>query len=73
MIWPKANQKTEQKQLNQIKFKEIKSFLIKSLVGVVLTLIQIINSQMNFIVRLLKNSREEKFIHLSETIFAVLT
>ena len=31
-----------------------------------------VNSQMNFISRLLKNSRKEKFIHLLETIFWVL-
>ena len=54
-------------------FQWFTSFLIKSLVGVVLTLSQIINSQMNFIVRLLENSREEKFVHYLETIFAVLT
>ena len=33
---------------------------------------QIINSQMNFIKRLLENTRNEKFIHLLETIFRVL-
>ena len=33
---------------------------------------QIINSQMNFIKRILENSRNEKFIHLLETIFRVL-
>ena len=32
---------------------------------------QIINSQMNFIKRILENSRNEKFIHLLETIFRV--
>ena len=33
---------------------------------------QIINSQMNFISRLLENLKDEKFIHLLETIFGVL-
>ena len=33
---------------------------------------QIINLQMNFESRSLENSREERFIHLSETIFGVL-
>ena len=33
---------------------------------------QIISLQMNFIKRSLKNSRDEKFIHLLETIFGVL-
>ena len=33
---------------------------------------QIINLQMNFIGRSLKNLREEKFIHQLETIFRVL-
>ena len=47
-------------------------FFIKSLVEVVLLLDQIISLQMNFIGRLLENSREEKFIHLLETIFGVL-
>ena len=50
----------------------VKRTLIKSLVEVVLTLNQIIRLQMNFIDRLLKNLREEKFIHLLETIFGVL-
>ena len=45
--------------------------LIKNLVEVVLTLNQIITLQMNFIDRLLENLREEKFIHLLETIFGV--
>ena len=56
------------------------SFVIKSLVEVVLTLRsqinlllgQIINLQMNFIDRSLGNLRNEKFIHLLETIFWVL-
>ena len=47
------------------------NFLIKSLVQVVLPLNQIINLQMNFIGRLSKKLREEKFIHLLETIFGV--
>ena len=47
-------------------------FFIKSLVEVVLLLDQIISLQMNFIGRLLENSREEKFIHPLETIFGVL-
>ena len=33
---------------------------------------QITNSQINFIGRLLENSRDEKFIHFLETIFGVL-
>ena len=49
-----------------------KSFLIKSLVEVVLTLNQVISLKMNFIGRLLENLREEKFIHRLETIFGVL-
>ena len=55
------------------------SFLIKSLLEVVLTLRlqinlllnQIINLQMNFIGRLLENLSKKKFIHLLETIFGV--
>ena len=43
----------------------------KSLVGVVLLLDQNISFEMNFIGRL-ENSRGEKFIHPSETIFGVL-
>ena len=39
---------------------------------VVLTLHQIISSRVNFISRLLENLRDEKFIHLLETIFGVL-
>ena len=39
---------------------------------VVLTLNQIISSRVNFISRLLENLRDEKFIHLLETIFGVL-
>ena len=46
--------------------------LIKSLVAVALILSQIINSQMNFIDKIIENSRGEKFIHLLETIFWVL-
>ena len=42
------------------------SFLIRSLVEVVLVLNQIINLQMHFTSRSLTNSREEKFIHLLE-------
>ena len=44
-------------------------FLIKNLVKVVLLQSQIINLKMNFIGKLLENLREEKFIHLLETIF----
>ena len=39
---------------------------------VVSTLNQIISSRVNFISRLLENLRDEKFIHLLETIFGVL-
>ena len=46
--------------------------LIKSLVEVVLLLYQIINSQMNFTGRSLENLRNEKVIHLLETISGVL-
>ena len=48
--------------------------MIKNLVELVLLLnrSQIINLQMNFINRLLKKLRDEKFIHLLETIFEVL-
>ena len=53
-------------------FQWFTSFLIKSLVEVVLTLNQIINLQMNFIDRLLENFRPEKFIHLLETTFGAL-
>ena len=45
------------------------SFLIKSVVEVVLTLNRIINLQINFINRLLQNLRDEKFIHHLEAIF----
>ena len=45
---------------------------VKSLVEAVLTLNQIITLQMNFIGRLLENSRDEKFIHRLEIIFGVL-
>ena len=48
------------------------SFLIESLVEVVLLLNQIINLQMNFLNRSLENLRHEKFIHLLGTIFGVL-
>ena len=49
------------------------SFLIKSLVEVVLLLPkQIISLQMSFIGRLLKNLRDEKFIHRLKTILEVL-
>ena len=56
------------------------SFLIKSLVEVVfllylqitLLLNQIINSQINFINKLLENSRDEKFIHPLETKLGLL-
>ena len=44
-------------------------FLIKSPVEVVVTLNQIISLQMNFIGRLFEDLREEKFIHILETIF----
>ena len=47
-------------------------FLIKSLVGMALLLSQITNSQMNLIGRLLENLRNEKFIHLLETIFGMV-
>ena len=43
------------------------NFLIKNLVAVVL-MNQIISCQMNYINRLLENSRKEKFIHHLETI-----
>ena len=48
------------------------SFLIKSLVEVMLTLNQIISLQVNFIDKSLENVRDEKFIHLLETIFGML-
>ena len=48
------------------------SFLIKNQDEVMLLTSQINNLQMNFIGRLLENSREEKFIHLLETIFGAL-
>ena len=48
-------------------------FLIKSLVEVVLLLLnQIISLQMSFIGRLSENLKKEKFIHHLETIFGVL-
>ena len=46
--------------------------LIKSLVEVVFLLHQIINSPMNFTGRSLENLRNEKVIHLLETISGVL-
>ena len=46
--------------------------LIKNQDEVMLLTSQINNLQMNFIGRLLENSREEKFIHLLEAIFGVL-
>ena len=46
--------------------------LIKSLVAVALIHSQIINSQMNFIDKIIENSRDKKFIHLLQTIFGVL-
>ena len=48
------------------------SILIKRLVEVVLTLEQIMKSQMKFIGRLLENLKDKNFIHLLETIFGVL-
>ena len=48
------------------------SFFDKNLVGVVLVINQIINSQIKFINRLLKNLRKEKFIHPLEIIFGRL-
>ena len=47
-------------------------FLIKNPVEVMLLPYQIISLQMNFIDKSLENLREEKFIHLLETIFAAL-
>ena len=47
------------------------SFLIKSLVEVESRLKKVINLQMNFIGRLLKNLREEKLIYLLDTTFGV--
>ena len=61
-----------QRGLASMVYKKVKSFLIKSLVEVVLLLDQITNSQMNFIGRLLNNLRDEKSIHLLETKFGVL-
>ena len=49
----------------------IYNFFDKNQVETVLLLNQIINLQMNFISRSLKNSREKKSIHLLETIFGV--
>ena len=47
-------------------------FFDKNLAEVVLTTNQIINLQMNFINRLLKNLRDQKVIHHLEIIFAML-
>ena len=47
-------------------------FFDKKSSGSGLLLNQITNSQMNFRDRLLENPRDEKFIHLLETIFGVL-
>ena len=47
-------------------------FLVKNQVEAVLLLSQIINLQMNFTGRSLENLKEERFIHLLETIFGVL-
>ena len=47
-------------------------FLVKNQVEAVLLLSQIINLQMNFTSRLLENLKEERFIHLLETIFGML-
>ena len=49
-----------------------KFFLIKRLVKVVWLLNQINNWQMNFIGRLLENSRDKKFIHPLKTILGVM-
>ena len=49
-----------------------KIFLLKNVLGVELTPNQIISLQMNFVDRLLNNSRGEKFIHPLETISEVL-
>ena len=48
------------------------SFLIENLVEVVLLMNQIINWQMNFLNQLFENLKEEKFIHLLETLFGML-
>ena len=50
----------------------VHKFFIKSLVRVVLLLSQITNSQINFIGRLLRKLRDEKFIHHLETISGLL-
>ena len=47
-------------------------FFDKNLAEVVLTTNQIINLQMNFINRLLKNLRDQKVIHHLEIVFAML-
>ena len=46
--------------------------LIKYVVEAVLLMNQIISWEMNFINRLLENSKREKFIHVLETIFGAL-
>ena len=58
--------------IKEDKFQWFTRFLIKNIVEVVLLPSQIINLQMNFIGRLLDDLRDEKFIHLLETIFGVL-
>ena len=58
--------------IKEDKFQWFTRFLIKNIVEVVLLPSQIINLQMNFIGRLLDDLRDEKFIHLLETIFEVL-
>ena len=50
----------------------VQKFFIKSLVRVALLLSQITNSQINFIGRLLRKLRDEKFIHHLETISGLL-
>ena len=50
----------------------VHKFFIKSLVRVALLLSQITNSQINFIGRLLRKLRDEKFIHHLETISGLL-
>ena len=47
------------------------NFLIKNLMEMVLLPSHIINLQMSIIGRLPENLREEKFVHLLETIFGV--
>ena len=50
----------------------VHKFFIESLVRVALLLSQITNSQINFIGRLLRKLRDEKFIHHLETISGLL-